>query len=121
MRALIIDDSKAMRMILKQVLGEFGFEVSEAVNGQEGLSRLKDVPNPDLVTVDWNMPVMDGLAFVHAVRSDPSLDGLPVIMVTTKNNLQQVADALEAGANEYIMKPFTEDVVREKLELMGIS
>lgn len=121
MRALIIDDSKAMRMILKQVLGEFGFEVVEASNGREGLRRLKDMPSPDLVTVDWNMPVMDGLSFVQAVRSEPSLNQLPMMMVTTKNDLQQVAEALAAGANEYIMKPFTEEIIREKLELMGIS
>ena len=121
MRALIIDDSKAMRMILRQVLCDFGFDVTEAGNGSEGLIRLKEMPNPDLVTVDWNMPVMDGLAFVQAVRSNPSLERLPMIMVTTKNDWQQVADALEAGANEYIMKPFTEDVFREKLQLMGLS
>lgn len=121
MRALIVDDSRAMRMILKQVLCEFGFDVTEAANGREGLVRVKDIPCPDLVTVDWNMPVMDGLSFVHAVRSDPSLDRLPMIMVTTKNDLQQVAEALAAGANEYIMKPFTEEVLREKLQLLGIS
>lgn len=121
MRALIIDDSKAMRMILKQVLCDFGFDVAEASNGNEGLSRLKNMPNPDLITVDWNMPVMDGLSFVHAVRSDPALKRLPMIMVTTNNDLQQVAEALEAGANEYIMKPFTGKVLREKLQLMGLS
>lgn len=121
MRALIIDDSRAMRMILKRVLCEIGFDVTEAANGREGLTRLKDMPNPDLVTVDWDMPVMDGLSFVQAVRSDPVLDQLPVIMVTRNNDLEQVTAALEAGANEYVMKPFTEEVIREKLELMGIS
>ncbi len=121
MWALIIDDSKATRLILKQLLGNLGFEVAEAENGSDGLRRLKDMPTPDVVTVDWNMPVMDGLAFLRAVRSDPTLRQLPLVMVTTNNDLGQLAAALDAGANEYIMKPFTEDAVREKLELIGIS
>lgn len=121
MWALIIDDSKATRLILKQLLGNLGFEVAEAENGSDGLRRLKDMPTPDVVTVDWNMPVMDGLAFLRAVRSDSTLRQLPLVMVTTNNDLGQLAAALDAGANEYIMKPFTEDAVREKLELIGIS
>lgn len=121
MRALIVDDSKTIRMILKQALHEFGFEVTEASDGEEGLRRLRENPNTDVITVDWNMPVMDGLSFVHAVRSDPNLDQLPLIMVTTRNDLQQVTEALEAGANEYIMKPFDEEILREKLQLMGLS
>lgn len=121
MRALIIDDSRAMRLILKQLLSNIGFVVEEAEDGSQGLCRLKDMPAPDLVTVDWNMPVMDGLSFVRAVRADRDLSSLALIMVTTNNDLGQVAAALEAGADEYIMKPFTEDAVREKLELIGIS
>jgi len=121
MRALIIDDSKTIRMILKQALHEFGFEVIEAANGEEGLRRLRENPNTDVITVDWNMPVMDGLTFVQAVRSDAKLNQLPLIMVTTKNDLEQVTEALKAGANEYIMKPFDEEILREKLALMGLS
>lgn len=120
MRALIVDDSKAMRLILRQLLGRLGFDVAEADNGREGLNRLKDMPAPDLITVDWNMPVMDGLSFVHAVRSDPVLGRLPMIMVTTNNDMEQVAEALAAGASEYIMKPFDENVIRGKLGLLGI-
>jgi two-component system, chemotaxis family, chemotaxis protein CheY len=74
----------------------------------------------DLVMVDWNMPVMDGLAFVRAVRTEIGYAALPMMMVTTNTDRAHVSEALEAGANEYIMKPFTADMIREKLELLGL-
>lgn len=120
MRALILEDSRATRIILRRMLCKIGFEVCEAENGSDGLERLKGMEPPDLVTVDWEMPVMDGLAFVQAVRADHAYDRVPLLMVTTLNNVEQVATALGSGANEYIMKPFTDDVIREKLELMGV-
>ena len=74
----------------------------------------------DLVLVDWNMPNMSGVDFVRAVRAIRQYDSLPLVMVTTNTELDQIASALEAGANEYIMKPFTQDVIRGKLELLGL-
>jgi two-component system, chemotaxis family, chemotaxis protein CheY len=119
MHALIVDDSKTMRMILKEHLKKLGFEVSEAVNGREALEVLKGMVKADLVMVDWNMPEMDGVSFVRAVRAEPDYANLPLMMVTTNTELSQVSIALEAGANEYIMKPFTGEIIREKLELLG--
>jgi two-component system, chemotaxis family, chemotaxis protein CheY len=121
MLALVIDDSSFMRKVLGQMLGNLGFEVIEANNGFEGLTRLREMDrSAHLVMVDWNMPEMDGLDFVRAVRAEATFDRLPLIMVTTNNETQHIATALEAGANEYIMKPFTQDVVRDKLELLGL-
>jgi two-component system chemotaxis response regulator CheY len=121
MRALVLDDSKAVRMVLRRIFRDIGFEVSEAGNGLEGLKLLKEMERPDLVTVDWEMPEMDGLAFVRAVRAEYPGENLPLIMVTTANDLDHVSAALEAGANEYLMKPFTEEMLREKLELLGFQ
>ena len=120
MKALVVDDSKAMRSILKRILKDLGFEVFEAANGQEGLERLAKVGAPDLALVDWNMPEMNGLEFVRAVRSDPAYNNLRLMMVTTETETERVAAALEAGANEYIMKPFPKDALIEKLTMLGI-
>ncbi len=119
MRALIIDDSAVMRRIMKLNLSVMGFEIFEASNGREGLDRLREMTNADLVMVDWNMPVMDGIDFVRAVRADSNFNGVCLVMVTTNNDAENVATALRAGANEYIMKPFTQDVIQRKLELLG--
>ena len=120
MRALVIDDSRAMRAILTQTLKQLGFETTQAGNGQEGLDQLRASPAPDIVMVDWNMPVMGGFDFVTAVRADPAYASLPVMMVTTETELPQVGSALAAGVNEYVMKPFTRDAIREKLQLLGV-
>jgi two-component system chemotaxis response regulator CheY len=119
MNVLIVDDSTTMRMILKMHLKRLGFEVTEAVNGRDALERLKAMGKADLVMVDWNMPEMDGISFIRAVRADLDYAALPLMMVTTNTDRAQVSQALEAGANEYIMKPFTGEMIREKLELLG--
>lgn len=119
MHVLVVDDSKTIRSILKGYLTKWGFEVTEAVNGVDALARLKQMARADLVLVDWNMPEMDGIAFVRAVRADPGYDALPLLMVTTNSELDHVSKALDAGANEYIMKPFNGDTIKEKLELLG--
>jgi two-component system, chemotaxis family, chemotaxis protein CheY len=121
MRALVIDDSRSMRGILRQILAPGGFDVAEAGNGREGLERLRGAGRPDLVLVDWNMPEMDGLSFIKAVRADPDFAGLPLLMITTENELSRVAEALEAGADEYLMKPFTREALLDKLDLLGIA
>jgi len=120
-RAIVIDDSRAMRGILRRILTGMSFEVIEAKDGQEALSRLAETGRPDLAVVDWNMPNMNGFEFLKAIRADHSFDPMLVVMVTTEVEMLQVASALEAGANEYVMKPFTEDGMRDKLQLLGFG
>lgn len=120
MNALVIDDSRAMRTILGGILRGVGYEVAEAGHGREGLERLRAQPDTRLVLVDWNMPEMDGLAFVRAARAERTYDSTVLIIVSTETELAQVRRALEAGANEYVMKPFTKDTVLAKLELLGL-
>ena len=121
MRALVIDDSRAMRMILTRIMQELGFDVSEAGNGREGLDRLRENGAVDVALVDWNMPEMDGLAFIRAVRAEDSYRDLCLMMVTTESETSQMVRALAAGAHEYVMKPFTKEVIQEKLTLLGVG
>jgi two-component system chemotaxis response regulator CheY len=100
---------------------ELGFEVFDAGDGREALDRLKQVGKVDLALVDWNMPVMNGFEFVCAVRNQAEYNDMRLMMVTTETEMNQVIKALEAGANEYVMKPFTKDIIIEKLNLMGIN
>jgi two-component system, chemotaxis family, chemotaxis protein CheY len=118
-QALVIDDSRAVRMIVGNILREQGFEVVEAVHGQEGLQRLHENPEISLVLVDWNMAVMDGLEFIEAVRRVPAWNAVQLVMVTTETEAEQVQRAMNAGANEYVMKPFTPEVLVAKLSLLG--
>jgi two-component system, chemotaxis family, chemotaxis protein CheY len=120
MRALIIDDSKAVRHIMSNILKEIGFDVSEARHGLEAVEYLKQTGPADLALVDWNMPEMNGFEFVQTIRNQRAYDDMRLMMVTTETEQTQIIKALEAGANEYVMKPFTKDVIREKLELLGI-
>jgi len=119
-KALVIDDSKAMRSILGRMLQGLGFEVLEASNGREALERLQAQGSVDLALVDWNMPEMNGLDFIRTVRSKQSYDGVLLMMVTTETEISQMVTALEAGANEYVMKPFTKEIIADKLRLMGL-
>ncbi len=121
MRALIIDDSKAMRSILGRMLRELSFEVVEAANGKEALDQLRGTGKVDLALVDWNMPEMSGFDFIRAVRADHIYDGVLLMMVTTETEMENVVRALAAGANEYVMKPFTRDVILEKLQIFGMA
>lgn len=121
MQALVVDDSRTMRMILSMALKNLGFEVTEASNGQEALERMRQQGKPDVALVDWNMPIMNGHDFVRAVRSEEAYQQLPLLMVTTETEMEQVATALQAGANEYVMKPFTTEVLRDKLQLLGFQ
>ena len=120
-KALVVDDSKAVRMILAKTLKELGFEVREAANGREALEVIEvEKTAVTLVLADWNMPEINGLELLKRLRQKPELASLVVVMVTTETELGQMAAALEAGANEYIMKPFTKDILVEKLQLVGI-
>lgn len=120
MKALVIDDSRTMRRIIKKVLTDLGFDVREAGHGEEALAVLRDGFEPDLACVDWNMPVMDGLTFITAVRANPSWRQITLMMVTTESEHSQVVRALAAGAHEYLIKPFTADSLRDKLDLLGL-
>lgn len=119
MQALVIDDSRAVRLLVANILREQGFDVVAAGHGQEGLERLHDNPEIRLVLVDWNMPVMDGLEFIQAVRKVRAWDEVQLVMVTTETESEQVQRAMNAGANEYVMKPFTAEVLVAKLSLLG--
>lgn len=120
MRALIIDDSRAIRGILRKFLQELGFEVFEAGDGKEALSAMSVIHSVDLALVDWEMPVMTGVEFVRAVRAEHAYDSMRLMMVTTKADMDDVTQALAAGADEYVMKPFTKEVIEEKLTMMGV-
>ena len=120
MRALIVDDSRAMRTILGQFLRGLGFQVVEAGDGAEALVRLGESGGADLALVDWNMPVMNGIDFVRAVRRLPAYDSMRMMMVTTETETASVARALEEGANEYVMKPFTKEILVAKLSLLDV-
>lgn len=120
-RAMIIDDSRAMRSILRRILTGLEFETSEAGHGQEALDQLTAGPVPDLCLVDWNMPVMDGYTFITQVRANPAWRNLTLMMVTTESEQSQIVRALAAGAHEYVIKPFTPDAIVEKLEILGLT
>jgi two-component system chemotaxis response regulator CheY len=113
MRVLLIDDSKTMRSIQRSILKQIGYsEIEEASNGQDAIEKAS-VFNPDLCLVDWNMPLLDGLGFVSAFRkTNPST---PVIMVTTEAEKSRVIEAIKAGVNDYVVKPFTPDLLSERI------
>ena len=120
MRALIVDDSRFVRGFLRGLLEEKGIECVEAGDGQTGLEELSSRGPFDLALVDWNMPVMNGLDMLVSLRAQ-GFSGLKVMMVTTEAENNFIESALEAGANEYLMKPFDEEALEEKLTLLGLS
>jgi two-component system, chemotaxis family, chemotaxis protein CheY len=121
LKAIVVDDSRATRTILKRALSKQGFEVVEAGDGRQALTELEKTGPIDLALVDWNMPVMTGYELVCEVRARPAMNSMAIMMVTTETEISQIQKALDAGANEYVMKPFTEDVLKEKLLLLGLS
>lgn len=120
MRALVVDDSRAMRSILTRTMESLGFNVETAGDGAEGLELVRRGPLPDVALIDWNMPVMDGLEFVTQMRHNRDWRGVTLMMVTTENEHSQIVRALAAGAHEYVMKPFTLDVIGDKLRMLGL-
>ena len=121
-QALVVDDSRAVRKLLSQNLQFLGYDVTEAENGIAALDALQARPDPvHLILTDWNMPEMNGLDFLKAVRRRPEYDGIPVVMVTTETEMEHMSAALEAGANEYVMKPFTREILTDKLRLAGVQ
>lgn len=121
MRALVVDDSRSMRSIITKQLKELGFEVFDAANGQEAMAKLHNTKGINLVLLDWNMPEMDGLEVLSLIRSEQDYKDVRIMMVTTESEMSQVAIALEAGASEYLMKPFDREALLEKLILLGMD
>lgn len=119
MRALIVDDSRFIRDFLRGLLQEKGIECDEAADGQTALDLLHDDPDFDLVLVDWNMPLMNGLEFLQQLRAGGFID-LKVLMVTTEAENDNIVRALDAGADEYLMKPFDGEALGEKLAMLGL-
>jgi two-component system chemotaxis response regulator CheY len=116
---LIVDDSRVIRKIARQIFESMSYSCEEAENGQIALDLCK-ANLPDFILLDWNMPVMNGLDFVRGLRMLPGGEKPSVVFCTTENDLNHIQQALGAGANEYIMKPFDADIIRGKLEQLGL-
>lgn len=123
MKALVVDDSRAMRKIIGGILRREGFEIIEAADGEEALDLLNDphTGKVDLATIDWNMPVMNGLELVVNIRAEKKLRTITLMMVTTESEHAQIVRALAAGAHEYLIKPFTQEAMTEKLLILGLG
>ncbi len=120
MQVLVIDDSRAVRMIIGNILRDAGMDVIEAGDGRQGIDQLENNPDVELILVDWNMPVMNGYEFIQAVRAQPVYNHIRIMMVTTEAESEQVTKALAAGVNEYLMKPFTKEVLIAKLSMLDV-
>ncbi|MGD1098091.1 MAG: response regulator [Bryobacteraceae bacterium] len=120
-QAMVVDDSRAMRMILGRTLLRYGYGVLQASNGKDALDQLhQNALQVSLFLVDWNMPEMNGLEFVKNLRAEPRFGSIPILMVTTETEADQMCAALEAGANEYVIKPFTDETIEDKLRMLGV-
>jgi two-component system, chemotaxis family, chemotaxis protein CheY len=119
MRALVVDDCRATRRMLGLVLSDLGIEHLEATDGLNALEQLEKHESIDVVFADWNMPGLNGLEFVRRVRANARFDGLRILMVSVNTDTADLATALEAGVDDYLMKPFDKQMVASKLQLMG--
>lgn len=116
---LIVDDSRIVRKVIRRIIEPLGFTIHEAEHGLDALRVIADHPI-DLVMLDWNMPVMDGLAFITSLRNDTTLSQPKVIFCTTENEFAKIEAAMSAGADEYVMKPFDEAIILGKLEQLAL-
>ena len=116
---LVVDDSRVVRKVARKILEDLEFDCDEAEDGQKAVERCRN-QMPDAILLDWGMPVMDGIEFLRQLR-DMSGGGAPkVVMCTSENSLEHVKEALGAGADEYIMKPFDSDIIQSKFTLVGL-
>lgn len=121
MKALVVDDSNSTRLVIKAMLSEINCSIVEARDGLDALEKIANESKLfDVLLVDWNMPVMDGLEFIKKLRENEMYSLVPVLMVTTENELKSVVTALEAGADEYIMKPFSKEAIFEKFKILEL-
>ncbi len=118
-KCLIVDDSGVVRKISRKIVESLGFEAIEAENGKHAL-EITETTTPYLILLDWNMPVMNGLEFLKAYHEKQKQNNVKIIFVTTENDVVKIMTAIEAGANEYIMKPFDEEILKTKLTQMGL-
>lgn len=117
MKVLVVDDSPTMRRIVVQMLKRLGYnDITEADHGKDALERMQAAGDFELLLTDWNMPIMNGLELVQAVRADPQFAGLPILMVTTRNMKQDIVAAMRAGVNNYVTKPFDPKTIKEKID-----
>lgn len=121
MKALIIDDSRTMRRLLASYLTEFTTDIYEAEDGVQALEQLQLHAPFDLALVDWDMPKMNGLEFVKAVRADHAFDETKLLMVTSHNSMEDVGAALACGSNDFLMKPMTSEMVIDKIRMLGLT
>lgn len=121
MRMLIIDDSRAMRTLLTSYARELAFETVDAADGKQALEQLRKYPSTEIALVDWDMPVMNGLEFVKAVRAQRSYDDIKLMMVTAQTASGAVEEALLSGANDFLMKPLTKEMLEDKLRILGFG
>ena len=117
---LIVDDSRVIRKVSRHIVESFGFTVSEAEHGQDALAQCAE-QMPDLILLDWNMPVMTGIEFLVALRRQPGGTKPKVVFCTTENDIAHIREAIAAGADEYVMKPFDHDTLQIKLQLIGAA
>ena len=117
--SLVVDDSKVVRSVSRKIMEDLGFEVLEAENGQVALDQCK-IKKPEVILLDWNMPVMDGLEFLLAFRQFKEFQDSRVIFCTTENDFTKIQEAISSGADEYVMKPFDSDVIKGKLVQLGV-
>jgi two-component system chemotaxis response regulator CheY len=117
---LIVDDSRVIRKVSRHIVESFGFAVTEAEHGQDALAQC-GAEMPDLILLDWNMPVMSGIEFIVALRRQPGGDRPKVVFCTTENDVAHIREAIAAGADEYVMKPFDHDTLQIKLQLIGAA
>jgi two-component system chemotaxis response regulator CheY len=118
-KCLVVDDSSVIRKIARRILEEMGFEIVEAEDGEQALEICKQ-GFPEAILLDWNMPVMDGYEFLGNLRRMPGGDAPKVVFCTTENGVDHIARAINAGADEYIMKPFDKDIVAAKFQEVGL-
>lgn len=116
---LVVDDSRVIRKVARRVLEDIGFEIAEAADGMEALAWCR-AAMPDAVLLDWNMPVMNGIDFLRQLRSEPGGDAPKVVFCTVENAPDHIRAALDAGADEYIMKPFDGDIIEAKFAEVGL-
>lgn len=117
---LVVDDSRVIRKVSRRILEDLGFEVAEAGDGVEAMAWCSAVM-PDAILVDWRMPVMDGLEFVRRLRQEPGGDQPKVIFCSVENEIERIREALDAGADEYIMKPFDGSIVAGRFAMLGLA